>query len=345
MKKFSFLLGLLTVLCCPTYAQMDASIKLNEVLTDNQSSLIDEYGTRHAWVEIANISHSTYNIRGMYLTTDRSVLDKSMSVPERIKRMSIIPNGDPRTNLSGQQLIVFQLNSQPAKGSLHLAVKVDPSKPTWIALYNGNATQLIDSVTVPVLNADQSYARIANNGTPSDWERKSGDRVTMGIQNMTTVSESKIEKFKREDPHGFGMAIMAMSIVFLCLALLWVFFTLFGMFMRHQKTVKTVINTQPIKPITKTVEKTMEVGHKTGVMLQDGMKTKGIDREVYLAVIGMALQQYQDNVHDVESGVITIKPHDTGWDDEYTQMTHFHDPVIPTIHQAPKIPTTPKNVL
>ncbi|MBP3775873.1 MAG: OadG family protein [Prevotella sp.] len=342
MKKFSFLLGLLAVSCLPMHAQMDASIKLNEVLTDNQSSLIDEYGTRHAWVEIANISHSTYNIRGMYLTTDRSVLDKSMSVPERVKRMSIIPNGEPRTNLSGRQLIVFQLNSQPTKGSLHLAVNVDPSKPTWIALYNGNATQLIDSVTVPVLQADQSYARIANNGTPADWEVKSGDRVTQGIQNMTTVSESKIEKFKREDPHGIAMAIMAMGIVFLCLALLWIFFTLFGMFMRHQETAKKVINTQPIKPITKTVEKTMEVGHKTGIILQEGLKTKGIDKEVYLAVIGMALQQYRDNVHDVESGVITIKYHDTDWDDEYSQMTHFHDPVTPTTHQAPKIPTGPE---
>lgn len=342
MKKNSFLLGLLAVICLPMHAQMDASIKLNEVLTDNQSSLIDEYGTHHAWVEIANISHSTYNIRGMYLTTDRSVLDKSMSVPERVKRMSIIPNGDARTNLSGRQLLVFQLNSQPTKGSLHLAVKVDPSKPTWIALYNGNATQLIDSVTVPVLQADQSYARIANNGTSADWEVKSGDRVTQGIQNMTTVSESKVEKFKREDPYGIAMAIMAMGIVFLCLALLWIFFTLFGMFMRHQETAKKVINTQPIKPITKTVEKTMEVGHKTGVILQEGLKTKGIDREVYLAVIGMALQQYRDNVHDVESGVITIKHRDTEWDDEYTQMTHFHDPVMPTSHQAPKIPTGPE---
>ena len=342
MKKSSFLLGLLAVICLPMHAQMDASIKLNEVLTDNQSSLIDEYGTHHAWVEIANISHSTYNIRGMYLTTDRSVLDKSMSVPERVKRMSIIPNGDARTNLSGRQLLVFQLNSQPTKGSLHLAVKVDPSKPTWIAIYNGNATQLIDSVTVPVLQADQSYARIANNGTSADWEVKSGDRVTQGIQNMTTVSESKVEKFKREDPYGIAMAIMAMGIVFLCLALLWIFFTLFGMFMRHQETAKKVINTQPIKPITKTVEKTMEVGHKTGVILQEGLKTKGIDREVYLAVIGMALQQYRDNVHDVESGVITIKHRDTEWDDEYTQMTHFHDPVMPTSHQAPKIPTGPE---
>ena len=202
MKKFSFLLGLLAVTCLPMHAQMDASIKLNEVMTDNHSSLIDEYVTRHAWVEIANISHSTYNIRGMYLTTDRSVLDKSMSVPERVKRMSQIPNGDVRTNLSGRQFIVFQLNSEPSKGSLHLAVKVDPSKPTWIALYNGNATQLIDSVTVPVLNADQSFARISNNGNSADWEVKSGDRVTVGIQNMTTVSESKIEKFKREDPYG-----------------------------------------------------------------------------------------------------------------------------------------------
>ncbi|MBR1545814.1 MAG: OadG family protein [Prevotella sp.] len=318
MKRIPFLLGLLTVICLPMHAQMDASIKLNEVLTDNQSSLIDEYGTRHAWVEIANISHSTYNIRGMYLTTDRSVLDKSMSVPERVKRMSIIPNGESRTNLSGRQLIVFQLNSQPAKGALHLAVKVDPTKPTWIALYNGNATQLIDSVTVPVLQADQSFARIANNGTPADWEVKSGDRVTLGIQNMTTVSESKVEKFKREDPYGIAMAIMAMGIVFLCLALLWIFFTLFGMFMRHQETAKKVINKQPIKPITKTVEKTMEVGHKTGVILQEGLKTKGIDKEVYLAVIGMALQQYQDDVHDMESGIITIKHRDTGWDDEYS---------------------------
>ncbi|MBL1488843.1 hypothetical protein ELC62_30835, partial [Klebsiella pneumoniae] len=78
-----------------------------------------------------------------------------------------------------------------------------------------------------------------------------------------------------------AMAIMAMGIVFLCLALLWIFFTLFGMFMRHQEAAKKVINTQPIKPITKTVEKTIEVGHKTGVILKEGFDTKGIDGEIY----------------------------------------------------------------
>ena len=343
MKRFGFLSGLFLAFALqPVMAQMDASIKLNEVMTCNETSLIDEYGERNVWVEIANISHSTYNIRGMYLTTDPSVLDKKMSVPERVKRMSQIPNGDERTNLSGRQLIVFQCNSVPSKGTLHLSVPVAGDKPVWIALYNGNATQLIDSVTVPALHPDQSYARVANNSNAKDWEVKSADRVTPGIDNVTTVSESKIEKFKREDPHGFGMAVMAMGIVFFCLALLWIVFTLFGLIMKHMEAAKKVAQHQPIKPITKTVEKTIEVGHKTGVILQEGLKTKGIDREVYMAVIGMALKQYEDDVHDVESGVITIRQHDTDWDDEYAQMTHFHEPVLPISHQAPSIPTGPE---
>jgi len=340
MNKLRLLLGGLVVLSSlPVLAQMDASIKLNEVMTKNETSLIDGYGARNAWVEIANISHSTYNIRGMYLTTDHAVLDKKMSVPERVKRMSQIPNGETRTNLSGQQLVVFQLNSSPAQGALHLSVTVNADKPTWIALYNGNATQLIDSVTVPVLDANQSYARISNLGGAKDWEVKSADRVTPGIQNQTVVSESKVAKFKREDPYGIGMAIMAMSIVFSCLALLWITFTLFGMLMRHMETAKKVAHKQPIKPITKTVEKTIEVGHKTGILLKEGFDTKGIDREVYMAVIGLALRQYEDDIHDVESGVITIKPKSTGWDDEYSQMTHLHEPLIPTTHNAPTIPT------
>ena len=340
MTKFALLLsGMLTLGVSSMQAQMDQSIKINEVLTHNTQSLQDEYGEHEAWVELANISYSTYNIRGMYLTTDKAVL-QPMSAPERMKRMSIIPSGDERTSLSGRQHLLLFCNSNPTKGSLHLTVKIDPTKPTWIALYNGNATELIDSVTVPVLAANQSYAR-RNDGS-KDWQVKAPDAVTPGIENFIKASESKTDLFKREDPHGFAMTLMAMGIVFFCLALLWLFFTVFGAVMKHQETAKKVAHQQPIKPITKTVEKTMEVGHKTGVILQEGLKTKGIDKEIYIAVIGMALKQYEDNVHDVESGVITIKPKDTGWDDEYSQMTQFHDPVVPTTHTAPKIPTGPE---
>ena len=94
------------------------------------------------------------------------------------------------------------------------------------------------------------------------------------------------------------------------------------------ETAKKVANTQPIKPITKTVEKTAEIGHKTGVILQEGLKTKGIDKEVYIAVIGMALKQYEDDVHDVESGIITIKQKTSSpWNDEFHQMTQIHQKI------------------
>ena len=316
------------------------NIVISEVLTNNASSIVDEFGQREAWIELENTSFTTYNVRGMFITTDRSVL-QDMSAPERIKRMSMIPSGDDRTSMGARQHLVLFANSSPAQGKLHLSVLIPDSASVWVALYNGNGVELIDSVTVPALAADCSYARQKS----GNWVVRRPQQVTPGIENAAgdgTIKKTGVDKFKEQDPHGFAMAIMAMGVVFLCLALLWLFFTLFGMLMRHLDTAKKVANTQPIKPITKTVEKTAEMAHKTGNILQEGLDKKGIDMEVYMAVIGMALRQYEDDVHDVESGIITIKPKDTGWDDEYSQMTHLHDPFLPLDHKAPNIPTTPQ---
>ena len=321
MNKFGLLLGtLLLAGASMTHAQVEPSIKINEVMTSNTSNLQDEYGQREAWIEIANVSFTTYNVRGMFITTDRSVLDPQMSVPERMKRMSAIPSGEPRTALSGRQHLILFCNSLPSKGSMHLSVPIDPSKPTWVGLYSGNATQLIDSVTVPVIADNLSYARHKDGSV--NWVVKSAEQVTPGISNMTDIVETKTAKLKREDPYGFGITVLAMGIVFFCLALLFVFFTLFGFFMKHRSAVA---NIQPVKAGVKTVEKTMEVASKTSTILQDGLKTKGIDKEVYMAVIAMALKEYQDNVHDVESGVITIKPKNTDWNMELPLMTQFHE--------------------
>lgn len=338
MNNFKLLLVALLIVCSQMmYGQGAKNIVINEVLTNNTASIQDEFGKREAWIELANTSFTTYNVRGMFITTNRQVLDKNLSAPERIKLMSMIPSGEDRTSMGARKHLLLFCNSNPTEGKLHLAVPVPMSEPVWIALYNGNGVELIDSVTVPALAADQSYARHGN-----AWSVKAPDTVTPGIENFIEASETKIEKFKREDPHGFAMAIMAMGIVFTCLATLWIFFTLFGLVMRHLETAKKVVNKQPVKPITKTVEKTIEVAHATGNILQDGLKMKGKDMEIYMAVIGMALKQYEDDVHDVESGVITIKQKDTGWDDEYSQMTHWHDPIVPTTHNAPRIPTTPE---
>ena len=229
MNNFRLLLsGLLLASTSAVMAQGAKNIVINEVLTNNTASIQDEFGDHEAWIELENTSFTTYNIRGMYLTTDRSVLNPDMSVPERIKRMSVIPSGENRTALGGRQHVVFFTNSKPAKGKLHLSLKVPMSEPLWIAIYNGNAVELIDSVTVPALSADQSYARQG-----SRWSIKSAQNVTPGTENFIKTDETKDAKLKREDPHGIGITLLAMGIVFFCLAVLYLFFSLFGLLMRH----------------------------------------------------------------------------------------------------------------
>jgi Na+-transporting methylmalonyl-CoA/oxaloacetate decarboxylase gamma subunit len=322
MNNLKLLLsGVLMMSATAVMAQGAKNIRINEVLTNNTQSIQDEFGQHEAWIELENTSFTTYNVRGMYFTTDRSVLDPKMSVPERIKRMSVIPNGEPRTQIGGKQHLVFFCNSNPAQGKLHLSLKVPMSEPLWIGFYNGNATELIDSVSVPALAADQSFAR----QNASKWAVKRAENVTPGTENFIKTDETKDAKLKRDDPHGFGISLLAMGIVFFCLAVLFLFFWVFGLIMRHIDTAKKVVNTQPIKPITKTVEVTHDIAHATGNILQNGLKTKGIDKEVYMAVIGMALKQYEDDVHDVESGVITIKQKSSDWNNEFLQMTQFHE--------------------
>ena len=227
MYNFRLLLsGVLMFSSATMFGQGAKNIRINEVLTNNTANIQDEYGQREAWIELENTSFTTYNIRGMYFTTDRSVLDPKMSVPERIKHMSVIPSGDPRTQIGGRQHLVFFCNSNPAQGKLHLSLKVPMSEPVWIGFYNGNAEELIDSVTVPALAADQSFARNGNH-----WSVKSPENVTAGIENFIKTDETKDAKLKREDPHGIGITLLAMGIVFFCLALLFVFFWIFGLIM------------------------------------------------------------------------------------------------------------------
>ena len=166
MKKIVFMLAALLACSTSTFAQGAKNIKINEVLTDNQQNLQDEFGAHLPWVELTNTSFSTYNVRGMFITTDRNVLNPKLTAPQRIARMSIIPNEEERTQMSAREHLILYLNSNPAKGALHLKAPVEPGKPMWIALYDGNGIDLIDSVSVPALGADKSFARIKDGFQP-----------------------------------------------------------------------------------------------------------------------------------------------------------------------------------
>lgn len=298
MRKFVLSLAVLLSASSMMFGQGANNIKINEVMTDNSESYLDEYGNHLPWVELVNNSFTTYNVRGMYIATTKKVLDEKMSVPERMKLMSIIPNGFAGSNLAGRSHLLLFLNSAPTKGPRHLTAVADRGQEMWIALYDGNAKTLIDSVTVRPLGPNQSYARMPRDGCVT-WKVVDPDKVTPECNNNTTISQSKVAKWKETDPRGGLLSIQAMSITFIALILLFFFMKCFGAFAKRFLARKQNAAT------TKLTSQTTN-----NIMAKNNSKT---ENEVLVAVIAMALQEYQNDVHDQESGVITIKRKQTAW--------------------------------
>lgn len=49
---------------------------------------------------------------------------------------------------------------------------------------------------------------------------------------------------------------------------------------------------------------------------------KNMNNEI--AAIAMALQQYEQECHDIESGTLTLNRKETEWNNKSLTMTHFH---------------------
>lgn len=305
MKKLGLIMSMFVMGALSTWAQGAKSIRITEVMTDNRTSIVDEYGKHKPWLELSNTSFTTYNVRGMFLTTDRRVLDKKMSPEERRKLMTPLPNNEPRTTLAGKKsLIIYDRAFWVRDGwNSHRLVLVDHLSETepfhlklgisdngWIGLYDGNAVDLIDSVSLPHIARDCSYALSTDLKT---WKKTDCQHVTPGYLPQS-AGLSKSQMLKKTDPYGFGITALSMGIVFSCLALLFIFFWAVGAYMKYKQSK------------AKTTEKpNAECATKES--------DKDTDMEIYMAVIALALKEHLGDAHDVESGVITIKPKQTRW--------------------------------
>lgn len=281
-------------------AQSANSFRINEVVILNDSAGIrDNYGNCSAWIEIANTSWGTATLRNCFLTNNKAVLDKTLSAPERIELMSVLHSGDTKMEVSPKGYLLFYADGMPHHGVCHLNFTLSPGQENFIALYDGNGVDLIDSITVPAnLGVGQSYARITDkDGKFVGWSIMQREDVTPGNANAgASASENKVREWKEKDPYGLTMTVLSMGIVFACLLLLYLFFRAFGIYAkRWNKQDATATNADAI------CEK----------MNQNEIK-EDIQMEEIMAVIAMAIHESQ-NAHDVESDKITIVAHSTDW--------------------------------
>lgn len=278
-KRIGIFIALVAVACLGLNAQRATSLKINEILVTNDQNYQDDYGLHNAWIEIFNTSFASVNIEGCYLTNDKNNPTKYP-----------IPKGDILTLIKPRQHTLFWADGMPNRGTFHVNFTLDPNKENYIALYDSNGKTLIDEVTVPAgVLPDQSYARQEDGS--ANWVIKGGGEhsyVTPSTNNMTQDKNEKIENFKKHDADGFGMAIIAMSVVFIGLILLYVSFKIVGNI-------------------------AVKLG-KRNAMKATGVTDKAVAKEKNLgshsgeeaAAIAMALHEFMNDAHDVEDMILTI---------------------------------------
>ena len=278
-KRIGIFIALVAVVCLGLNAQRATSLKINEVLVTNEQNYQDDYGLHNAWIEIFNTSFATVNIEGCYLTNDK---DNPTKYP--------IPKGDILTQIKPRQHTLFWADGMPNRGTFHVNFTLDPNKENYIALYDSNGKTLIDEVTIPAgILADLSYARQEDGS--ANWVIKGGGEhsyVTPSTNNMTQDKNEKIENFKKHDEDGFGMAIIAMSVVFIGLILLYVSFKIVGNI--------------AVKLGKKNAMKAIGITDKA----EAKEKNLGSHSGEEAAAIAMALHEFMNDAHDVEDMILTI---------------------------------------
>ena len=280
------------------FAQGAKNLKFNEILVTNTASLVDEYGCRSAWIEFHNDAFASANARNCFLTTNRAVLNKELSAPERIKMMYQIPSGSVATHIEGKQKMLFFADGLPNRGVFHTNFVLNDSTENWIALYDANGTTLLDSITVPALGENQSWAR-EKDGIGA-WKVVTAENVTPAATNTVEQGEGKVAKFKRMDSRGLGMTVMCMAVVFSALAILWWLFALIG------------------KIFASTISSAKKAPAKEAAPAPKAAPAKGNANDEEMAAICMALHEHFGNVHDEESDVLTIVGGTSGWN----SLTH-----------------------
>ncbi|MEL6843032.1 MAG: lamin tail domain-containing protein, partial [Bacteroidota bacterium] len=134
-----------------------ADLYLNELMANNGSGIVDEFGQDEDWVEIYNGGSAPVNLGGLYLTDDFSEPDKW-----QIAAQEIIPVGG---------FALIWLDDDPGQGGLHannIKLSQGGDQLALVQIINNDTTYL-DSVSFGPQSTDVAFGRTLD-GTGL-WER------------------------------------------------------------------------------------------------------------------------------------------------------------------------------
>ena len=170
-------------LCGYKNIQLGASptpdLVINELMSDNQSYITDDFGEYDDWIELYNNSDQVISLDNYYLTDDPNNPDKW-----KLPYLQLAPD---------DYLIIWADDDEEDQGDNHASFKLSKSGE-FIGIFDNasNGFEVIDSTSFPAIDSNQSFARIPNGfGT-----FKIVDHVTFDENNGTTnTSDLSISEF------------------------------------------------------------------------------------------------------------------------------------------------------
>lgn len=296
MKRF--LLTIIGVLCAASLAAQGIhNVRINEVLVDNQNNYVDDYGHRSSWIELFNNGYEAVDVHSCYLVATKA---------DGSEVGYAIPRGDAATKMKSQSYLVFFCEGTDTKGTFYTNFKLD--NVVKLTLYNADRKTVIDefridpSAQVPDISIGYMTS---SDGEPAVVKLP---RTTPNATNETLSDTPKHEIFRQRDESGVVMAIIAMSVVFSALVLIFLVLKGFGKFMIwfHGRKDKKV-DTETAAPKKKKASEQFEEE---------------------LAAIALAVKMYQEDLHIKESTVITIN-----------RVNRVYSPWSSKIHGITSLPT------
>ena len=124
------------------------NIAINEIMTDNNNWVQDEYGEYDDWIELINNSNTEVNIAGLYLSDNFSNPSK-FRIPSNALNETII-------RAHGYKIIWIDDNTD--QGTLHASFNLNRSGEQ-IGLYNYNYQVPVDQVSFPEQPENFSYGK------------------------------------------------------------------------------------------------------------------------------------------------------------------------------------------
>ncbi len=274
-KQLLFLSALILLVGCAVKDENPHWV-INEVMVDNQTGYMDDFGQRNGWIEIFNNTYKTQDLGGRFLTDD----------PNNPKKYPI-PRGDVLTKIPPRQHVLFWADNEPFNGTFHVNFKLDPTKDNYIALYENDGKTLLDEIVIPAgLPTDKTY------GYPTDGVKYDKDgnylaaqleRVTPSSNNAVLEENPKVTLLSESDPWGVIMTMTSMLVVFVGLLLLYLIFRAIG------NTAKRISNKRVAS---------------TGTL--SAVRSESLLTGEVLAAISAAIYELNQDVHDVESTILTI---------------------------------------